>query len=33
MSNETNPADAEIRMSLGVMLGIIAAVVIVSLLS
>jgi len=32
MDNE-NPADGEIRMGLGVMLGIIAAVIIVSLVS
>jgi hypothetical protein len=31
--NEENPADREIRMGLGVMLGIIAAVIIVSLVS
>ena len=35
MSNETesNPADREIRMGLGVMLGIIAVVIIVSIIS
>ena len=33
MTNEQNPADGEVRMGLGVMLGIIALVVIVSLVS
>jgi hypothetical protein len=33
MDNDQNPADSEVRMGLGVMLGIIALVVIVSLVS
>ena len=33
MDNDQNPADGEVRMGLGVMLGIVALVIIVSLVS